>query len=844
MTSGNKTMGFITRTVLATLAIVVVTAGSAAAFTGYGPPSFFGAAGSGTGQFSEPAGLGVDEASGDVYIYDSGNLRVQWFDAAGDRVEGELDGSGSPSGRFASPSSISEHAAHGTLFNLAVDNDLSSPSAGDVYVVDPGHNVIDKFSATGGYLSQLVGFKATIFGVAVDSSGDLWVSEEGEEGPTGNHGSVQEYSSALANVHIGEISPPFLRSPGIALDAQQNLYMPKGARDIAKFSEAGGVLQEEVTTCECVRGLAVDTGNNDLFSDEESLIARYGPFGEPYRSPIESLEGISASRAVAVNGLTHTVYASQLEADTIAVFKFGVLPDVTTGPPSEQARTTAEVQGEVNPDGQEVTSCQFEYGASSAYGQSVPCATAPGAGSSPTTVTADLTGLTAQSTYHYRLVAVNAQGAHAGADQEFTTLAAVEEVQTEGSSAVTAAHATVEGSLEPGGFDTHYFFEYNQPGKAPAATLVADAGSASKDVHLSAELENLEPRALYLYRLVGENQFGRTTGEYRLLRTPVLAPMIEGAPAASFITSQSADLSAALNPENTTTHYRFEYGPCPSLAGCEGIQSTAVEASAVYGHTPIGAQIGELAAATTYSYRLIASNRQIASCEGGYPVEEEGAIVRCEEGGTPVYEGGDVTGPQATFTTAPQIDVQAATGLASAVTATSAVISGTVDPDGQPATYTFEMGVYAGAATMYGVISSGPAGSGASPVEEVLPVGGLQPGVIYAYRVTIHSGYGEAVGAMVSFTTLGLPAALSSPGALPLLGTPNVAFPKASTPVVAPRSGGEIKTAKLKNALRGCRKHHKHAALAKCEKVARARYSLKGPAAKSATGRSNLLAGV
>lgn len=49
-----------------------------------------------------------------------------------------------PTGQFSSPDGI------------AIDNnDPSSPSVGDVYVVDPGHNVIDKFSATGAYLSQL-----------------------------------------------------------------------------------------------------------------------------------------------------------------------------------------------------------------------------------------------------------------------------------------------------------------------------------------------------------------------------------------------------------------------------------------------------------------------------------------------------------------------------------------------------------------------------------------------------------------------------------------------------------------------------------------------------------------
>jgi NHL repeat len=768
--------------VVALFAVFAATAGSAAAFTGYGLPSFFGAAGSGAGQFAEPAGVAVNDSSGDVYVYDSGNLRVQWLDAAGSKVEGELDGSVSPSGRFAPPASISEYAAHGTLFNLAVDNDPSSPSGGDVYVVDPGHNVIDKFTPSGTYLSQLVGFKATVFGVAVDSSGHVWVSEEGSE--ASGKGLVQEYSSALVNVHLGEMSLEFPRSPGIAVDSAGSLYLPRGGQDIAKFGSSGSVIEEAVTTCGCVTALAADPGNNDLFADQGSLIARYGPFGEPYREAIEPLEGISGSVGVAVNGTTHTVYASQREANTVAVFKFGAFPDVTTGPASEQTRTTAKVEGEVNPDGMQVTSCQFEYGASTAYGKVAPCATLPGSGTSPVVATADLTGLSALDTYHYRLVAASAGGPRAGADQEFTT-PAVENVKTEGAGAVTATDATVAGSLEPNGFDTHYFFEYHQPGATAASTPAGDAGSVSEDVQLSAGLANLEPRTTYLYRLVGENQFGQTIGGERAFTTPALAPTIEGAPNASFVASQSADVSAALNPENTRTYYHFEYGPCASLAGCAEIKSTTQEASAAYGRTPTTAEISELAAATTYSYRLVASNRYIASCEGGYPVEEEGVIVRCEEGGAPVYAGGEATGPEGAFTTAPGTVVQATTGASSAVAATSTVISGTVDPDGQPVTYAFELGVYAGAATQYGVVSSGSAGAAAGAIEESLSLSGLQPGVTYAYRIAVHSGYilnpeQTLYGTAATFTTSGLPTLLSAPTTPALLAIPGIRFPTTS----------------------------------------------------------------
>ena len=43
----------------------------------------FGSQGSGSGQFQTPKGVAVDQATGDVYVADSGNARVQKFDGTG-----------------------------------------------------------------------------------------------------------------------------------------------------------------------------------------------------------------------------------------------------------------------------------------------------------------------------------------------------------------------------------------------------------------------------------------------------------------------------------------------------------------------------------------------------------------------------------------------------------------------------------------------------------------------------------------------------------------------------------------------------------------------------------------
>jgi len=774
---------------------LALSTGPAAAFEGYGLPTFFGSAGSGDGQFFRPAGVAVNDATHEVYVYDSGNLRVERFDSTGAKFEGQFDGSGllagegsaAPTGQFAPPASISEDAAHGTLFNLAVDNAAASPSKGDVYVVDPGHNVIDKFTATGAYLFQLTGFKLPVFGVAVDSSGNVWVAEEGRAGGEFGEGPVQEFDNAVENKHVSELTPIGLRSPGIALDSEGNLYLSQEPQNVAKFNKAG-TFEEQATVCGCGTALAIDAASNDLFFDEGKSISRY--LHNVKESPAETFTGVSGSDGVAVNSATHVIYASQLAANSVAVFNFALLPDVTTGSASEVTRTTAKLEGEVNPDGQEVTSCEFEYGPTEAYGNTVACTAPPGSGTSPVAVSAEATELTAGSIYHYRLVAGNANGRHPGADAQFTTAPAVENVHTEGFTAVTAHTAMVEGSFEPNGYDTHYRFEYIGIGSnsvspklseierllafwfhgAPGSrTPLQDGGSASEDKHVSQELTGLPPNTRFVaYRIVAENKFGQTLGlGPRSFETPVTAPVILGAPSATFVAAQSADLNANLNPEHTLTHYHFEYGPCPVLSSCASIQSTPEESSALFGQIGASAEVSGLVPSTTYSYRLVAVNEFD---------EEEGKI---KEAGETKHE--TAIGPEGTFTTAPAPMPSVQTGANTVLGATSAAIGGVVSPNGAPTSYAFELGVYEGAATQYGVVASGSAGSGTAPVTVGLTLSGLQPGTTYAYRLSIASGYlpgaGSAQGATVMFTTPGLPAAIAPPPLLAQLPVPSIRFP-------------------------------------------------------------------
>ncbi len=99
-------------------------------------------------------------------------------------------------------------------------------------------------------------------------------------------------------------------------------------------------------------------------------------------------------------------------------------PFVNTGGTSGGSEATATVEGTVNPDQTTLSSCHFQYGASSSYGQEASCSSFPTTGATSSPVSATLTGLTPGTIYHYRVLATNQVNTSYGEDKTFTTPAA------------------------------------------------------------------------------------------------------------------------------------------------------------------------------------------------------------------------------------------------------------------------------------------------------------------------------------------------------------------------------------------------------------------------------------
>ncbi|MDX6310053.1 MAG: hypothetical protein QOI06_3099 [Nocardioidaceae bacterium] len=191
-----------------------------------------------------------------------------------------------------------------------------------------------------------------------------------------------------------------------------------------------------------------------------------------------------------------------------AVLATAAAPMVTTGGASSVTSAGATVKGTVNPEGSDTT-YYFEYGTDTTYGTTTTPGSA-GAGTTAQSVSAALTGLTGSTTYHYRLVATNANGTTDGTDATFTTKSAPG-VTTGAATGITSTGATVKGTVNPHGSDTTYYFQYGIDTTYGSSTTPGSAGAGSTAVSVSASLGGLASSTTYHYRLVATNASGSTT---------------------------------------------------------------------------------------------------------------------------------------------------------------------------------------------------------------------------------------------------------------------------------------------------------------------------------------------
>lgn len=409
-TEGNMRMQRIRRAsvVFAMAALAVgILASSASAFPKYAYTSSFGSEGSGPGQFKKPEGMTSDSA-GNVYVADYSNNRIEKFNSKGEFLK-----------EFGKP-------------KLNRPMDVAIDSKGNFWVTqetdtESVHKVV-KLNSNGEYLSTFGPFGEgngqfwRPERIDIDSKDNIWISDTG-----GAVARLQEFNSEgkyLRQINETTVGKSFY--PGsLAIDSKDNVWaVDWSSRDLFEFNPEGKYIGQLDTGLFNLasNGLEIDALGRIWVSagNEISNYLLVFNAGGEMLGQVGELEpgGVLFQPEDIVFDPSGNPWVRNYTNSK--VMKWLPLPDATTKAATEVGPETT-LNAEINPNGLS-TSYQFEYGTTASYGNSIPASPESiGSGSSGVAVSKTIGGLTAGTTYHFRVTATNAAGATYGMDKEFTT---------------------------------------------------------------------------------------------------------------------------------------------------------------------------------------------------------------------------------------------------------------------------------------------------------------------------------------------------------------------------------------------------------------------------------------
>jgi hypothetical protein len=454
----------------------------------------------GGGELSSPWGIAIDENAGQTYVYvaDAGNNRI---------VKYASDEAPTPTftvdGSFTSPEEgfYEEGKLNSFRAALAVD-----PTTHELLVADPGRNVVARFDPTGAPVvgdeidgSQGPGSPGAFTGlidVAVNSDGDVYVVDS-----TGNIGlgegtsQVRRYSSA--GLYKATLSPvgPDQRPATVAINGDDDSVAVSGQQD--------AVFRDQTPTFHLF-----DAANNPVQSFD---------LGGSSPASYNSVSGLAITDA---DGPLYVVFAPGLGYEEaygsahIERLEFVQAPGVGIEPPVESG-LSLQVSGTVAPEGR-ATEYRFQIAVddgSPSWQDFGGGATANATDSEE--VSATRGDLDSETDYLVRLIATNGGGTTYSGVHSFATSVSAPTVRTIAGSERTTSTVRLIGLVNPHGNKTSYYFEYGPDasyGQRIPLSGGTDIGAGRQLLRVSHLLTGLQPGTTIHYRVVASSALGTATG--------------------------------------------------------------------------------------------------------------------------------------------------------------------------------------------------------------------------------------------------------------------------------------------------------------------------------------------
>ena len=166
----------------------------------------------------------------------------------------------------------------------------------------------------------------------------------------------------------------------------------------------------------------------------------------------------------------------------------------------------------------------------------------------------------------------------------------------------TDTGAKLNGTLNPEGAATKWYFQYGLTTAYPSGTSVKISDSGTRNESVSATISGLTPGTTYHYRLVATSAAGSAIGVDKTFTTtghPPAQPVTGGV---INLSRNGATLTGTINPEGQATTWEFQYGLTANYT------ATSVNGTVGAFLTPVTvlAPVSGLAAGTVFHYRLVA----------------------------------------------------------------------------------------------------------------------------------------------------------------------------------------------------------------------------------------------
>ena len=343
-----------------------------------------------------------------------------------------------------------------------------------------------------------------------------------------------------------------------------------------------------------------------------------------------------------------------------------VAPDVSNSGASAVSAQGANLSGIVDGQNQPFV-YSFAYGTSPDGLDQSTASTDVAPGAEPAPVGSTLSGLTASTTYYYRLDVDVAGQTYSGDVASFTTAPAPQDqspgsgtpagvitptptppvtppiqnppapapgpsasrlpsATTAGTIAVASSSATVAGGVEPDGLQTSYLVEFGKSTAYGHSSPSSSAGAGQANLVVRANLTGLRPRTVYHYRLVAINAAGSAVGADRTFKT---APAPPPPPRFSFNAPSQTTLARALARKlrvqfHCSAACTAHFSVTLVLAGLDRLQAIPVTLARGSGHTR-GAGAGRATLTFTTALRAaLAHARSVKLVVSGYAVRGSG----------------------------------------------------------------------------------------------------------------------------------------------------------------------------------------------------------------------------